>query len=137
MITRNILIIEDDTGIQAVTKFSLEMDGHWQVSIANCGKEGLLKAKIINPEVILLDAIALNTREVEILSQLRLDKTTRNIPIILFTTKIIDLKHLARQNRSIIGTIYKPFDALTLSKKICDILNRKAQLVGGCSSTNH
>ena len=83
---KSILIFEDNTEIRAITKFSLEMDGYWQVAVANCSKEGLLTAKTINPDVILLDAIALNTEEVEILSQLRIDKTTRNIPIVLFTT---------------------------------------------------
>lgn len=129
MTQRTILVIENDTSIQAVTKFSLEMNGHWLVSIANCGKEGLLKAQSMIPDVILLDAIALNTEKTEILSQLWQDKTTKNIPIVLFTTKLLDLKYLTRQNSNVIGTIYKPFDALALSKNISDILNQKAQLV--------
>lgn len=130
MTRRTILVIENDTGIQAVTKFSLEMDDCWRVGIANCGKEGLLKAKSMIPDAILLDTTELNTEGVEILSQLRLNKTTRNIPIILFTTKILDLKQLEALNSSVTGVIYKPFDALTLSKDISDILKKTVQLVG-------
>ena len=90
MITRNILIIEDDTGIQAITKFSLEMDGHWQVTLAKSGTEGLLKAKTMNPDVILLDLILPDMSGVETIKQLNYNNITSNIPIILFTAKLLE-----------------------------------------------
>ncbi len=119
---RSILIIEDDIGIQAVTKFSLEMDNHWQVITASCGKEGLFKALNLNPDVILLDLIMPDISGIEILRKLHLERTTRNIPIILFTAKLIEGELLKIENSNVIGLIGKPFDCLTLSAQISNFL---------------
>ncbi|MBW4536648.1 MAG: response regulator [Pleurocapsa minor HA4230-MV1] len=124
----NILIIEDDTGIQALTQFSLEMDGYWQVTSAYVGKEGLFKAMNINPDVILLDLMMPDMGGIEILEKLRSDKTTRNIPVILFTAKLMETESLELENKNVIGLITKPFDCLTLSADILDML-KKYQLV--------
>ena len=123
---KNILIIEDDTGIQAVTKFCLEMDGHWQVTVANCGTEGLLKARIINPDVILLDLIMPDLGGVEILEQVDLDNTTSDIPIILFTAKLLEEGIQEFGNSNVIGVITKPFDCLTLSERISHVLKKSS-----------
>lgn len=135
MTRRTILLIENDTAIQAVAKFCLEMDGDWQVNLTHC-EEGLLKARAIVPDVILLDSLALDTEE-EIITRLKSDKTTKSIPIILFTTKVLDSKQLENLNNSVVGTIYKPFDALTLSKNISNILTKKVELVGYSPSANN
>ncbi|MEO0924617.1 MAG: response regulator [Cyanobacteria bacterium J06643_13] len=137
MITRNILIIEDDTGIQAVTKFSLEMDGHWQVTTANCGEEGLLKAKTINPNVILLDLILPDMGGLETIERLNDDNTSSNIPIILFTAKLLAGEIQEFNNNNVVGLIAKPFDCLTLSEQILNILKKKTNLVKNCRSLNY
>ena len=134
---KSVLIIEDDTGIQAVTKFSLEMDDRWQVTIANCGEEGLSKAKTINPEVILLDLILPDMSGVEILEKLQAHATTGNIPIILFTAKLLEEETQEFNNSNVVGLITKPFDCLTLSGRIADLLKKKSQIVNEhCLSTN-
>jgi CheY-like chemotaxis protein len=120
----NILIIEDDTGIQAVTKFSLEMDCYWQVTSAYVGKEGLFKAMNINPDVILLDLMMPDMGGIEILEKLQSDRTTQNIPVILFTAKLMEVENLELENKNVIGLITKPFDCLTLSAKILDMFKK-------------
>jgi CheY-like chemotaxis protein len=120
----NILIIEDDTGIQALTKFSLEMDDYWQVTSAYVGKEGLFKAMNINPDVILLDLMMPDMGGIEILEKLQSDRTTDNIPVILFTAKLMEVENLELENKNVIGLITKPFDCLTLSAKILDCLKK-------------
>lgn len=120
----NILIIEDDTGIQALTKFSLEMDDYWQVTSAFNGHEGLFKAMNINPDVILLDLMMPDMGGIEILEKLQSDRTTQNIPVILFTAKLIKVENLELENKNLIGLITKPFDCLVLSAKILDILKK-------------
>ena len=131
MSQRSILIIEDDTGIQAVSKFSLEMDGHWQVALARCGTEGLFKAKSMNPDVILLDLVMPDMDGVEILEQLQSDNIVSNIPIILFTAKLIDWKIVKNEKSNVIGIINKPFDSLTLSAEISKLLERRRYLAVG------
>lgn len=123
---RSLLLIEDDTGIQAITKFSLEMDSHWQVTVAGHGKEGLLIAKAIHPDVILLDLIMPDMEGIEIIKRLNSHYTTKNIPIILFTAKLFEGSKQEFSTGNVIGKITKPFDSLTLSTKISHILKQNS-----------
>ncbi len=126
---KHILIIEDDTGIQAVTQFSLEIEEDWQVTTALRGKEGLLKAKNLHPDVILLDIVMPDINGLEIIKELQNNQATKKIPIILFTAKAMGNDILKLQNSGVIGIITKPFDCLTLSATISNILDRQCRLV--------
>ena len=126
---KHILIIEDDTGIQTVTQFSLEMEEDWQVTTALRGKEGLLKAKKLHPDVILLDILMPDINGLEIIKELQNNQATKKIPIILFTAKAMGNDILKLQNSVVIGIITKPFDCLTLSATISNILDRQCRLV--------
>lgn len=137
MTDRRILIIEDDAGIQAVTKFSLEIEDNWQVTTAYCGKEGLFKAMHINPDVILLDLIMPDINGLEILKRLQNHRTTAKIPVILFTAKLMESEIVELENSNVIGIITKPFDCLTLSAKISNLLERQHLAVGDCLPTNN
>ena len=126
---KHILIIEDDTGIQTVTQFSLEIEEDWQVTTALRGKEGLLKAKNLHPDVILLDIVMPDINGLEIIKELQNNQATKKIPIILFTAKAMGNDILKLQNSVVIGIITKPFDCLTLSATISNILDRQCRLV--------
>lgn len=130
MSNKHILVIEDDEGIQKVTKFCLELEGNWQVTTAFCGKEGLIKAITLYPDVILLDVVMSDINGLELLKELQNNQVTKKIPIILFTAKVIEKKILKLLNNKITGIITKPFDCLTLSAKISEFLARQCQLVG-------
>ena len=121
----SVLIVEDNPGISAVAKFSLEMDGEWQVAIAATANSGVLKARRLNPDVILLDS-SIKIREVEVLRRLQNNVKTAKIPVILFTINRFKSQKIQRDNTNVIGIIIKPFDCLNLSAIISDILNSNA-----------
>lgn len=131
MSNKHILVIEDDPGIQAVTKFSLEMEKQWKVTTAFCGKEGLTKAKSLNPDVILLDVVMPDTNGLDLVKELQCDRTTSKIPIILFTAKAINDEILELYQEKIIGIVNKPFDCLDLSAKILELLNWRCEQYSG------
>lgn len=122
MSDKHILVIEDDEAIQAITKFSLEIEDDWKVTTALCGKEGLIKAKSLHPDVILLDLVMPDINGIDILKELKSNQPTQKIPIILFTAKAVTINIPELQDGNIIGIITKPFDCLTLSAKIINIL---------------
>lgn len=119
---RHILVIEDDVGIQAITKFSLEMEQNWVVTTAIHGKDGMLKAKTLNPDVILLDIIMPDTNGLDVLQELQNNQATRKIPVILFTAKVMANEIFELKNSRVKDIIIKPFDCLTLARRISDIL---------------
>ena len=126
---RHILLIEDDEGICLVTKFSLEMDKIWLISTASCGREGIIKAQTIHPDIILLDLMMPDRNGLEILKELKSDRMTMQIPVILFTAKTVD-KEITEliDNHLVKGIITKPFDSLALSTKIEYMLSHQPSL---------
>lgn len=119
---KHILVIEDDEGISAITRFSLEMEGNWQVTTASKGKEGLIKAKELHPDVILLDIVLPDISGINIIKNLQKSNFTEAIPIVLLTAKKLQYNLANLKNNSIKGIITKPFDCLTLSTKILTLL---------------
>ena len=120
---RHILLIEDDEGILAITKFSLEMDIFWQVTTATNGNDGLKKAQDLQPDVILLDILIPGISGIKLVRDLEHNILTAKIPVIIFTAKPINNGLSKLQNSNIKGIITKPFDCLTLSRQIINILD--------------
>ncbi|UNC90829.1 hybrid sensor histidine kinase/response regulator [Candidatus Contubernalis alkaliaceticus] len=53
-ISRRVLVIDDISDVAQILKNLLEHEGH-QVMVANSGKEGIAKAKMFRPEVVICD----------------------------------------------------------------------------------
>ena len=119
---KHILVIEDDEGIIAITQFSLEMEGSWQVTTALKGQDGINKAKELHPDVILLDWVMPDISGIKIITKLQSSQFTQAIPIILFTAKKLKHNLINLNNHNIKGIIIKPFDCLSLSTKILTLL---------------
>lgn len=122
MSKRHILVVEDDAGIQAVTKFCLEMEDFWRVTTAFTGREGLTEVTNCHPNVILLDLNIPDLSGLGVIHELQSNRQTAKIPIILFTAKLSESAALAEENYNVVGVITKPFDCLTLSERILYLL---------------
>lgn len=85
---KTILYIEDDRGQQRMYKSVFEK-ADYRVLIADDKTSGFALAKEHNPDVILLDLLLsgeINARGgIELLEQLKKDKQTQEIPVIIFT----------------------------------------------------
>ncbi len=79
-----ILLIEDDPFLLSMysTKFTMEK---FQVVSAEDGEKGLKTAKEVNPSIILLDILMPKMNGFEVLEELKKDKSTASIPVILLT----------------------------------------------------
>ncbi|MCI2400331.1 response regulator [Aliiroseovarius subalbicans] len=81
-----ILVIEDEPSQVELLRYNFTRQG-FQVDIADDGEEGLLAAKESPPDLILLDWMLPNLSGIEVCRQLRRDKRTREIPIIMLTAR--------------------------------------------------
>jgi DNA-binding response OmpR family regulator len=79
-----ILLIEDDPFLLSMysTKFSMEK---FHVISADDGEKGLKVSKETDPDIILLDILMPKMNGFEVLEELKKDKKTANIPVILLT----------------------------------------------------
>ncbi len=81
---KKILVVEDDSMISSMYKTKFEADG-FTVLTASDGAEGLESAKKEKPDIIMLDVILPRLDGFSVLEEIKKDKTTKNIPVIMLT----------------------------------------------------
>ena len=122
MMPKHILLIDDEQHISTVVNVCLTTLGGWTVSMAESGQEGLLKAKQLLPDAILLDVMMPDMNGVALLRELRKEPLTQAIPVILLTAKAqLGDQHLYC-DLDIAGVISKPFEPLKLAEQVSSLL---------------
>ena len=86
MPVKKILVVDDSPTERHVLLELLTKNGY-QVSTAECGEEGIEKAKTELPDLILMDVVMPGLNGYQATRTLTRDEATRNIPIIVCTSK--------------------------------------------------
>jgi DNA-binding response OmpR family regulator len=106
--TARILIIEDSLLFQKTLKKRLESRGY-QTMIADDGLEGLALVKREKPDLVILDLMLPGMDGHKICRLLKFDRETRDIPIVLFTSrdlaKDVELARQCHADAFIVKTI--------------------------------
>ena len=84
IIMKKILFIEDEAALQKTFGEVLEQEGYKMISAMD-GEEGIRLVKSEKPDLILLDLIMPKLNGFEVLENLKSDKTTESIPVIVLT----------------------------------------------------
>jgi len=80
----NILIVEDDIFLADLYKTKFVLEG-FKVSVAYDGEKGLEMVKKIKPHIVLLDLVLPKMSGFDILTNIKAEAGTKNIPVILLT----------------------------------------------------
>lgn len=123
MISKRVLLIEDEEAIQTVVKFGLNISAGWSVIAAMSGPEGIDRAQAEQPDIILLDVMMPDMDGLTTFQHLRQHPETRSIPVILLTAKAQAAEKRVFQKTGVDGVITKPFNSLELAEEIIQILN--------------
>ena len=86
------ILIVDDTPSNLGMVVQLMDDRGYRVSIAQDGEEGVLRAQLLQPDLILLDVMMPGADGFEICRRLKMQDATRNIPVI-FMTALASIEH--------------------------------------------
>jgi CheY-like chemotaxis protein len=122
MMTRQILLIDDDDDIREVVTLSLREIGGWDVVNASSGEEGLKKAEQVRPDAILLDVMMPEMDGPTTFQKLRANSATSDIPVILLTAKVQAADQRRFTRLGVEGLISKPFDPLQLAAQVAATL---------------
>jgi signal transduction histidine kinase/CheY-like chemotaxis protein len=95
---RRVLVIDDDDVARYLMKTFLR-DTACVVSEATGGREGLEAARLQRPDVIFCDLYMRDMGGLEVLSQLKADPATRDIPVVLNTAKALSEHERAELER--------------------------------------
>ena len=119
---KTILIIDDDDDIREATQLCLEVVGNWEIITASSGKQGIKKAIVQQPNLILLDVMMPVMDGIQTLKKLKTNLETKNIPVIFLTAKAHPAEQRQYTQLDIIEVITKPYDPFELSDRIAKVL---------------
>lgn len=119
-----ILLIDDEDDIREATQICLEITGEWQVLTASCAQEGLVKAALHQPDIILLDVMMPDMDGLTTFQKLQENSATQNIPVILLTAKAQPAEQRRFTQLNVAAVITKPYDPFTLSMQVSQALCR-------------
>ncbi len=123
MYTKRLLLIDDNEDNRILVEIALKMNSDWEVLTAINGVEGITKAELERPDVILLDFIMPDLDGLTVCQVLKSNLFTCSIPII-FMTAMTQAKILSKLETTLAeGTIIKPFDITSLHSQIMQICN--------------
>lgn len=123
---KKILIIDDEVDLVDLVKTRLELYNYYIVPLYT-SKRSLEIAKREKPDLVLLDVMMPDKDGYEVCKELKSNRETQGIPVILFTAKPDQKEYLKTGSKSVGADDYilKPFDVDDLLEKIAE--NIKAQ----------
>ena len=122
-----ILVVDDQDDIVQTTALVLTKGGYDVLTAAN-GLEAMEIARKRRPDLILLDIEMPRMDGWETLRLLRLDESTRVLPVAMFTI-LFDLREKVRALK------YGAQDYITKPFSVDDLLDRVGGILGGVSAT--
>jgi two-component system phosphate regulon response regulator PhoB len=112
-----ILIIEDERGLTDVLTYNLQREGYDTV-VAHDGQEGLRKAQMQLPDVILLDLMLPGLDGLAVCRELRSGERTRHVPILMLTAKAEETDQVVGFSMGADDYVTKPFSVKVLLQRI-------------------
>jgi len=119
-----ILVIDDEADIVDTVSFMLRSRGY-DVVTASDGGEGLTKAMLEHPDLILLDIIMPVMDGFEVCLKMKRDKEASKVPVIMFTARGDNDAVVKAKNVGADDYIVKPFNLPTLVTKINKLVNKQ------------
>jgi two-component system phosphate regulon response regulator PhoB len=112
-----ILLIEDERGLTDVLTYNLSREGY-ETLVSHDGVEGLRKAQMHLPDLILLDLMLPGMDGLEVCRQLRAGKLTAGIPILMLTAKSEETDQIVGFTMGADDYVTKPFSVKILLQRI-------------------
>jgi CheY-like chemotaxis protein len=123
MTRKRILLVDDSSTALLLQQMILQSRIDFELIIARDGQEALEKALAELPDVIVMDVVMPRMTGIEACQQLRLQERTRNIPIIIVTTRgepeQVELGYASGCN----DYVTKPVNGVELLSKLDDLMS--------------
>jgi two-component system phosphate regulon response regulator PhoB len=127
--SRSILVIEDDSAIAEVLTYNLEREGY-QVARASDGRDGMRQVRQNKPDLVVLDLMLPGMDGIEICREIRADKETRHIAILMLTAKSEESDQLVGFHLGADDYVTKPFSLKVLLQRIRVLMSRRQKPAG-------
>jgi len=118
-----VLVIDDDPVILELLRVNFEIEG-FDVICAADGEEGLKRAQADQPDVVISDIMMPRRDGLQLLTDLKGDPLTENLPVILLSAKAQRSEVQQGLDMGADDYITKPFDPLELIDRLNAVVSR-------------
>ncbi len=119
-----ILIVEDEASLVEVLSYNLQREGY-EVVVAQEGREGLRKAQMLLPDLVILDLMLPGLNGLDICRELRATPRTAGISILMLTAKGEETDQVVGFAVGADDYVTKPFSVKVLLQRIKVLLRRQ------------
>lgn len=105
---QHVLLIEDEPNIAEAIRFVLARDG-WQVSVWADGAGAVAEVARLKPDLVILDLMLPGMSGLEIVTLLRADPVTHDLPVMMLTAKGLGRDREAATRAGVTLFMTKPF----------------------------
>jgi two-component system phosphate regulon response regulator PhoB len=121
-----LLIVEDEHSLSEVLGYNLEKEG-FRVVIASDGQDGLRKAQMLLPDLVILDLMLPVVDGLQVCRQLRADPRTQHLRILMLTARSEEVDEIVGFNMGADDYVSKPFKLKPLLHRIKALLRRTSE----------
>ena len=122
-----ILVVDDEPDALELIEFNLKRSG-FEVAVAADGEEGIRKARILLPALIILDVMMPGMSGLETCKLLKREAGTERIPIIMVSARAAEIDRLLGLELGADDYVTKPFSPRELVLRVRGLLNRRGEL---------
>ncbi|MCD1646106.1 response regulator [Marinobacter adhaerens] len=117
-----VLYVEDDPDIRAIAEIALQEVGGLEAALCESGAVAVETAPGFDPELFLLDVMMPGMDGPTTLKALRELDGMAEVPVIFMTARLQSSEIREYRELGALGVIPKPFDPMTLSDQIAEML---------------
>ncbi len=126
----SVLVVEDDGPLRDLLTWNLSAEGYDVRSTAD-GEEALLMVREQHPDAIVLDWMVEQVPGIEVCRQLRKDKETARIPIVMLTARSEEEDRVRGLKTGADDYVTKPFSTRELMARVEALLRRSSPSLAG------
>jgi two-component system, OmpR family, phosphate regulon response regulator PhoB len=126
----SILVVEDDTALCNLLTWNLSAEGY-EVRSTGDGEEALLMIREQQPDAIILDWMIEQVPGIEVCRQLRRDRGTARIPVLMLTARGEEEDRIRGLKTGADDYVTKPFSTRELMARVEALLRRSQPSLAG------
>ncbi|MFN8525775.1 MAG: response regulator transcription factor [Chloroflexota bacterium] len=120
VVARRVLLVDDDENIVQLVRMYLEREGY-DVTVTGDGLDALAQARVLKPDIVVLDLMLPGTDGLEVCRRLRRES---NVPVVMLTARTTETDKLTGLDVGADDYVTKPFSPRELLARMRAVLRR-------------